>query len=247
MCIRDRLHALTASVPEPKSLLLWSKQQLSAFQAAKDALQRSVLLHHPDPSAPLSLTTDASDVAVGAVLAQADDRPVSFYSKKLSDAERKYSTFDRELLAVFLAIKHFRHVLEGRSFTVYTDHKPLCGALTSLAERSPRQTRHLSFIAEFTANIKHVPGLSNVVADALSRPVGASVVPGTSPSPSPPPTTPPPSVSAVLQPPSLPTLDLEALARLQRSCEEEMASYGSNPTSSIDVQRISLPSGTALL
>ena len=114
------------------------------------------------------MTTDASGLAVGAVLAQSGDRPISFFSKKLSDAEKKYSTFDRELLAVFLAIKHFRHVLEGRRFTVFTDHKPLCGAMTSLADRSPRQTRHLSFIAEFTANICHVSGTSNVVADALS-------------------------------------------------------------------------------
>ena len=142
------LHALTASVPDQKSKLLWSSEQLAAFKASKLALQSAVRLHHPDPSASLSLTTDASDVAVGAVLAQDDDNPISFFSKKLTSAEKKYSTFDRELLAVFLAIKHFRHVLEGRHFVVHTDHKPLCGALSSLADRSPRQTRHLSYIAE---------------------------------------------------------------------------------------------------
>ena len=68
---------------------------------------------------------------------------------------------------MFLSIKHFRHVLEGRSFAVFTDHKPLCGALTSLADRSPRQTRHLSFIAEFTSSSRHVAGPANVVVDAL--------------------------------------------------------------------------------
>ena len=60
---------------------------------------------------------EGGQLAVGAVLAQADDRPISFFSKKFTDAEKKYSTFDRELLAVFLSIKHFRHVLEG-TFTV---------------------------------------------------------------------------------------------------------------------------------
>lgn len=59
--------------------------------------------------------------------------------------------------------------MEGRSFTLYTDHKPLTFALASSADRSPRQTRHLSFIAEFTTDVQHVCGKHNVVADALSR------------------------------------------------------------------------------
>ena len=66
----------------------------------------------------VSLTTDASDAAVGAVLAASNGAPLAFFSKKLSAAERKYSTFDRELLAVFLAIRHFRHMLEGKPFII---------------------------------------------------------------------------------------------------------------------------------
>ena len=110
---------------------------------AKAALAASVPLAHPDPAARLALTTDASQVAVGAVLTHQDAAgpPISFFSKKLSPAERKYSAFDRELLAVYLAITHFRHMLKGRQFTVWTDHKPLCGALDSSVDRSPRQTR----------------------------------------------------------------------------------------------------------
>ena len=127
-------------------------------------------LAHPDPQDSLSLTTDASLTAVGAVLAGSDDAPLAFFSKKLSPAEIKYSAFDRELLAVYLALKHFRHMLEGRPFTIWTDHKPLCGALSSSADQSPRQTRHLSFISEFSTDIRHVAGSANVVADALSRP-----------------------------------------------------------------------------
>ena len=59
--------------------------------------------------------------------------------------------------------------MEGRCFTVFTDHKPLTTALASQVERSPRQTRHLSFIAEFTSDIRHIKGTENVEADALSR------------------------------------------------------------------------------
>ena len=71
---------------------------------------------------------------------------------------------------MYLAVRHFRGTLEGRNFAIYTDHKPLCGAITSSVEKSPRQTRHLAFIAENSTDIRHVSGASNVVADALSRP-----------------------------------------------------------------------------
>ena len=97
-------------------------------------------------------------------------QPLSFFSKKMSKTERRYSTFDRELLAVYLAIKHFRHLLEGRHFHVLTDHKPLTYALHTRSDRhSPRQARHLDYISQFTSTIRHIHGQDNVVADALSR------------------------------------------------------------------------------
>ena len=115
-------------------------------------------------------------MAVGAVLAQGDHHePLGFFSKKLSPAEQKYSAFDKELLAIYLAIRHFRPHLDGRHFPVFTDHKPLCGAIVSSAERSPRQTRHLSFISEFTTDLRHLSGSQNVVADTLSRPSDAVI------------------------------------------------------------------------
>ena len=77
--------------------------------------------------------TDASDTAVGAVLQQYLDgtwHPHSFFSKMRTPAETRYSTFDKELLAIYLAIKHFHHFLEGRHFHVLTDHKPLTHAIS---------------------------------------------------------------------------------------------------------------------
>ena len=95
---------------------------------------------------------------------------IAFFSKKLQPTEVKYSTFGRELLAVYLAIKHFRHFLEGRDFTVFTDHKPLIYALHARPDRhSPREIRHLDYVSQFTTDIRHVKGQDNVVADALSR------------------------------------------------------------------------------
>ena len=113
--------------------------------------------------------TDASDTAVGAVLQHIHGtwHPISFFSRKMTPAETRYSTFDRELLAVYLSIKHFRHLLEGRQFHVLTDHKPLTYALNSRSDRhSPRQARQLDYIAQFTSTIRHVHGMDNVVADA---------------------------------------------------------------------------------
>jgi RNase H-like domain found in reverse transcriptase len=81
-------------------------------------------------------------------------------------------------LAVYSGILHFRHLLEGRPFVIFTDHKPLVGALSRAAEpRSDRQWRQLSFIAEFTAEIYHITGPDNVVADALSFPAATAAAP----------------------------------------------------------------------
>eukprot|EP00795_Rhopilema_esculentum_P007425 gene7425-biopygen8703 len=157
------------STKEPFQLTVDS---LSAFSEIKTALSRATLLVHPSPVAPCSVVVDASNVAVGAVLQQFLNgawQPISFFSKRLQPAETKYSTFGRELLSVYLAIKHFRYFLEGRAFHVMTDHKPLLHALSSSSDRySPREIRHLDFISQFTSDIRHVKGHQNVVADALS-------------------------------------------------------------------------------
>ena len=160
--------------PKSNFDLKWDENAESAFSESKQILANATLLVHPDPIAQLNITCDASDVAVGGILQQYLNgmwQPLSFLSKKLSPAETRYSAFDRELLAVYAPIKHFRHNLEGRNFFVNTDHKPLTFVLSSVTERaSLRQTRHLAFIAEFTTDIRYVKGETNFVADALSRP-----------------------------------------------------------------------------
>jgi hypothetical protein len=89
---------------------------------------------------------------------------LGFFSRKLKPAESKYSTFDRELLAAVADIRHFRHILAGRNFQLWTDHRPLVTAHTRVSEPwSARQQRHLAAIAEFT-------GPANVVAVAFSQP-----------------------------------------------------------------------------
>ena len=97
--------------------------------------------------------------------------PLSFFSRKLSDTEQRYSAFDRELLAVFCAVRKWKNFILGSSCTVFTDHKPLVGAVSSGKQRdSDRQQRQLSFINEYTSEVVHIAGKDNVVADTFSRP-----------------------------------------------------------------------------
>jgi len=158
--------------------LAWTAEMETAFNTVKQKLVDAVELAHPNPAAPLFLAVDASDTHVGGVLQQKDSRgalqPLGFFSVKLDSTQARYSTFDRELLACYLAIRHFRWCVEGRPFTLLTDHKPLTFALSRLSDAwSARQQRQLSYVAEYTSDIQHVAGVENVVADTLSRPACA--------------------------------------------------------------------------
>ena len=162
-----------STTKDDKVQLQLNDNATAAFSAIKEALASATLLFHPIQEAPTSIMTDASSFAVGEVLQQYIEHqwcPIAYFSKKLKPSEIKYSTFDRELLAVYLAIKHFHYFVEGREFQVFTDHKPLTYSLSSNSERyTPRKIRHMDFISQFTANIQHVSGIDNPVADALSR------------------------------------------------------------------------------
>ena len=162
-----------ATTTKGRQSLDWTAETRTAFQHSKDAVTEAAVLAFPDPSADISIAVDASNTSMGAVLQQGQhqaERPLAFFSRALSDREKKYSAFGKELLAAYSAVKHFRPHLEGKPFTIFTDHKPLTYALKKSHERtSPRETRHLDFIAQFTTNIQHVKGAENVVPDTLSR------------------------------------------------------------------------------
>ena len=159
---------------EKARILVWNEDRQKSFEAIKEALAKAAMLRHPRPNAPLAITADASKYAIGAVLEQRGPlgwEPLGFFSAKLEDNQQNWPPFDRELLAAFRAIRHFRHMVEGRNFTLYTDHDSLVPALHKKSEPlTARQTYQLSCIAEFTTNICYLEGKANVVADQLSRP-----------------------------------------------------------------------------
>ena len=218
--IMHPLYSLLSSSHSKSQTLMWNKPARAAFEATKEALANATLLSYPTADAPTCIVTDASDIAVGGVLQQYSNGawcPISFFSKKLKPRETRYSTFDRELLAIYLAIKHFRHYLEGRQFQVFTDHKPLTHALnTRLDRHSPRQARHLDFISQFTSTIRHIHGPDNVVADALSRIETNALLSG--------------------QPP---TVDFIAMAKAQ-AADRQIRALQSSPSTSLTIQAIPL-------
>lgn len=146
---------------------------LEAFDSCKQSLSEATLLAHPDPHAELNIVTDASDTAIGAVLQQRSKmewQPLAFFSKKLSPSQKKYSPYDRELLAIYEAIRYFRFMVEARVFHVTTDHKPLTYAFANQRlSCTPRQFRYLDYIGQFSTDIRYIAGKDNVVADTLSR------------------------------------------------------------------------------
>lgn len=167
------LHDAVNNAATKKATIQWTDELLKTYESAKQALANAALLVHPDPRARTAIKVDASDKAMGAALEQWTNkgwRPLAFMSIKMDKTQRRYSTFDKELLAMYSAVRKFKHYLEGRTFTIFTDHKPLTFAMTSNTDYSPRQRRHLSYVSEFTTDIQHLAGKDNVVADALSRP-----------------------------------------------------------------------------
>ena len=157
----------------PKTLT-WTSDSQNSFDAIKEALAKAALLHHPRPSAPLALTTDASKLAIGGVLEQLGPKgwePLGFYSSRLQRQQQLWPPYDRELLAAWKGVRHFRQMLEGRAFTLYTDHESLVPSISKKSDpQTARQQYQLSGIAEYTTDIRYIQGKSNVVADALSRP-----------------------------------------------------------------------------
>ncbi|KAK3740023.1 hypothetical protein RRG08_005294 [Elysia crispata] len=132
---------------KPHQIINWTNDMCESFTSSKAALADATMLSHPKPGASISLTSDASDQAVGAVLEQYVDgfwQPLAFFSKQRRPPEQKYSTFDH--------------------------HKPLVGAMSKASDLwTARQQRHLAHISEFSTDIRHISGKDNVVADCLSR------------------------------------------------------------------------------
>jgi len=150
---------------------LWTSQTQEAFDKLKILMASAPVLCIPDPELPFTVTTDASDFAVGAVLTQDQGKgpqPVAFISRKMNPHERNYAAHEKETLAVMHALKKWKVYLEGRHFIVYTDHATL-RHFPDQPDLSRRQARWMEKMQEYDFEIKYIPGKQNTVADTLSR------------------------------------------------------------------------------
>lgn len=167
-----------AKIAKPLTMLckqdlpfIWTENTQIAFDSLKRILIGDVVLKFPNFGEIFYVTTDASDVAIGGVLSQGElpnDRPIFFFSRTLNDCQRRYSTIQKELLAIVESIKAFRVYLYGRFFILITDHKPLC-YLFNMKDCGSRLFRQRLDLLDYNFKILHRAGAQNSVADALSR------------------------------------------------------------------------------
>lgn len=150
----------------------WGAAQAAAFETLKKRLITAPVLHRPDYKLPFHVIVDACDVGLGATLTQknsdGDYAPIAYISRRLTSAEAKYATVEKECLAILWAIEYFRPYLEGQHFTVETDHRGLQW-LRSIKNPAGRLMRWALRLQEFDFNIIYRPGTTNQAADALSR------------------------------------------------------------------------------
>ena len=150
----------------------WSVECGVAFQALKAALCSQPVLMSPNFQKEFVLQTDALDRGVGAVLSQMDDegndRPIAYYSHKLLPRQAKYSTVEKECLAIKLAVQTFHPYLMGQKFRIQTDHRSL-EWLNNVKDSNPRLTRWSLFLQSDWFDIEYRTGHRNGNADGLSR------------------------------------------------------------------------------
>ena len=151
----------------------WNELRQSAFVNLKTVLCSEQVLAYPNFREPFILTTDASKVAVAAILSQVQDgveRPVSYASRQMNKAEQNYSASEAEMCAVQWATKHFRCYLYGKKFVLRTDHSAL-KYLHTFADNNSRLLRWSLRLTEFDFTVEHRPGTQIRHVDSLSRAV----------------------------------------------------------------------------
>ena len=164
--------------------MTWTKSRIRAFEKIRADMSNIPQLYTPDFDRKFFLETDASAIAIGAVLYQLQGdpkmdektlvappkeskRPVMWMGRRLSKAERNYCTREQELLAVVWAIEKSRDFIYGRKFTVFTDHLNLTFLYDN--DACGRVARWAMKLAAYDFDIRHIRGKDNVVADTLSR------------------------------------------------------------------------------
>ena len=148
---------------------------MAAFKDLQKQLVQQPCLAFPTSDGEFQLYTDASggvngsEGALGAALTQVqggEKRMIAYASRRLKKHEKNYSAYLLEKAAIVYAVEHFGHLLKGRSFAVFTDHRPIT-ALSNTHKKTFNRLEQL--LLEYSFDIRYIPGRDNTVADFLSR------------------------------------------------------------------------------
>jgi hypothetical protein len=142
----------------------WDPIHQQAFDNVKAAIAKELVLAYPDFLRPFEINTDASATKLGAVIAQ-DNRPMAFFSRKLSKMQQIYSVTKIEFLVIVETLKDFKGMLWGQSIKVFTDHKNL--TRDALGLTSDRVYQRMLLLEEYAPIIIYVKGIHNIVADTI--------------------------------------------------------------------------------
>lgn len=169
------LVALTKGHPKKgkRVSIAWNDEAEKSFLLFKEKMCKEVILKFPNYMNNFRVCTDASDQSIGGVLSQLDangqDRPLCFFSRVLSGAEKKYSTLEKEALGLVYGLRLQKPIIGSFPVEVISDNAPLIYLMKSATANS-RVARWQAATLDFDIiNFKHLPGKDNVVADAMSR------------------------------------------------------------------------------
>ena len=160
----------------PKAHIVWTPSLRESFRIFQEAIAHAPLIHYADHTRQFALATDASRVAYGCVLFQPRvpgeqpnaDNIVSFFSRSLLNHERGYAAYKLELLSVVNAIRRYHDFVWGTHFLLYTDHQSLTH-IWNMKDFNNTYAGWILELADYSFDIRHVPGLKNIFPDVLSR------------------------------------------------------------------------------
>jgi hypothetical protein len=159
------LAPLTALCGQNKKFL-WSAEHQAAFTKIKERMAQETMLTYPQFDQPFVVYTDASEKQNGGIVTQ-NGKPVGFFSRKLTETQRRYPVTEQELLAIAETLKYYKHMLFGHTIIVKTDHKNLTHQSSSHA--SDRVLCQHLLLEEYGVELQYIEGEKNIVAYALSR------------------------------------------------------------------------------
>ncbi|GBN42352.1 Transposon Ty3-I Gag-Pol polyprotein, partial [Araneus ventricosus] len=148
---------------------VWSANEQKAFEDLKKCVTNAPVLSFYNKDKMSTISVDASQYGLGAVLLQ-EDHPIAYASSSLTETQQRYSQTEKELLAIVIGCKKFHYYVYGTKFVIETDHKPLIGLLQKPMDKlSPRLQRMVLELFKYNLQLRHVPGKNLYVEDALSR------------------------------------------------------------------------------